>query len=106
MMDNATFDPETHVLTTAVQESYRKRFQLRQELVQVEHSLKQHEQNLRHYMANKGYKEIEMQGFRIRYAYPRPYYQLNRPRAELAIEYPELFHEKIGFESLRVSQSR
>jgi len=43
--------------------------------IYLERRLEGHLQEMKKFMANNGYKKVEMQGFRMTYSYPRKYYQ-------------------------------
>ncbi len=76
MLNIETFDPQTRLLQTDVKELLQKQVTLKKEIAMIERRLEGHVVDMKKFMANNGYKKIELQGLRMTYSYPRKYYQM------------------------------
>ena len=106
MLNKETFDPTTRLLQTNVRELLQKQVTLKKEIAMIEKKLEGHVVDMRKFMANNGYKKIELQGLRMTYSYPRKYIQMKRTKQEVVKEHPELFEERIGHEKLRIASAK
>ena len=106
MLNIETFDPQTRLLQTNVKELLQKQVTLKKEMAMIERRLEGHVVEMKKFMANNGYKKIELQGLRMTYSYPRKYYKMIKAKQEVVKEHPELFEERIGHEKLRIASAK
>jgi len=106
MLDTGTFDPQTRLIQPEVKKLLQEQIVLKKKIAMIERRLEGHLQEMKKFMANNGYKKVEMQGFRMTYSYPRKYYQMRKSKQEVIKEYPEIFEERVGFEKLRIVSAK
>jgi len=106
MLNKETFDPQTRLLQTDVKELLHEQIALKKKISIIERRLEGHVAEMRKFMANNGYKKIELQGLRMTYSYPRKYYQMIKTKQEVIKEHPELFEERVGYEKLRIVSAK
>ncbi len=73
-------------MQTDVKELLHEQIALKRKISIIEKQLEGHVAEMRIFMANNGYKKIEMQGFRMTYSYPRKYSQMIKTKQEVIKE--------------------
>jgi len=106
MLDPETYDPQTRLLLPEVKELLQRQIKLKRNITIIDRQLEGHIQEMKKFMANNGYKKVQMQGFRMTYSYPRKFYQMKKTKKDVVKEYPELFEERVGYEKLRIVSAK